>query len=146
MRKGSIAVEERPKPSIGEATDVVRVVLTCVCGSDLWYYRGESDHPVGSIGHEFIGVVDEIGADVSTVQVGDFVIAPFAWSDGVCKNCEAGFHTACIHGGFFGGANRATAARPSSSACRKRTAPSWRFRAVTSRTRPWPPSSPSRTS
>jgi alcohol dehydrogenase len=103
MRKGSIAVEERPKPSIGEATDVVRVVLTCVCGSDLWYYRGESDHPVGSIGHEFIGVVDEIGADVSTVEVGDFVIAPFAWSDGVCKNCEAGFHTACIHGGFFGG-------------------------------------------
>ena len=102
--KGTIAVEERPKPTISEPTDaVVRVVLACVCGSDLWYYRGESDHPVGSIGHEFIGVVDEIGADVRTVAVGDFVIAPFAWSDGVCKNCEAGFHTACIHGGFFGG-------------------------------------------
>ena len=101
---GTIAVEERPKPTIGEPTDaVVRVVLACVCGSDLWYYRGESDHPVGSIGHEFIGVVDEIGTDVRTVAVGDFVIAPFAWSDGVCKNCEAGFHTACIHGGFFGG-------------------------------------------
>ena len=102
--KGAIAVEERPKPSINEPTDaVVRVVLACVCGSDLWYYRGESDHPVGSIGHEFIGVVDEIGAAVTTVAVGDFIIAPFAWSDGVCKNCEAGFHTACIHGGFFGG-------------------------------------------
>ena len=101
---GTIAVEERPKPAISEPTDaVVRVVLACVCGSDLWYYRGESDHPVGSIGHEFIGVVDQIGADVTTVAVGDFIIAPFAWSDGVCKNCEAGFHTACIHGGFFGG-------------------------------------------
>jgi threonine dehydrogenase-like Zn-dependent dehydrogenase len=102
--KGIIAVDERPKPTISEPTDaVVRVVLACVCGSDLWYYRGESDHPVGSIGHEFIGVVDEIGTAVRTVAVGDFVIAPFAWSDGVCKNCEAGFHTACIHGGFFGG-------------------------------------------
>jgi alcohol dehydrogenase len=102
--KGAIAVEERPKPTINNPTDaIVRVVLACVCGSDLWYYRGESDHLVGSIGHEFIGVVDEIGTDVSTVAVGDFVIAPFAWSDGVCKNCEAGFHTACIHGGFFGG-------------------------------------------
>ena len=114
---GTIAVEERPKPTISEPTDaVVRVVLACVCGSDLWYYRGESDHPVGSIGHEFIGVVDEIGADVSTVAVGDFVIAPFAWSDGVCKNCEAGFHTACIHGGFFGrrrrGRRRPSRVRP----------------------------------
>ena len=102
--KGIIAVEERPKPTINESTDaVVRVVLACVCGSDLWYYRGESDHPVGSIGHEFIGIVDRIGPDVTTVDVGDFVISPFAWSDGVCKNCESGFHTACIHGGFFGG-------------------------------------------
>jgi alcohol dehydrogenase len=74
-----------------------------VCGSDLWYYRGESDHPVGCIGHEFIGVVDQTGPDVKTVAAGDFVIAPFAWSDGTCKNCEAGFHTACVHGGFFGG-------------------------------------------
>ena len=101
---GTIAVEERPKPALSEPSDaVVRVVLACVCGSDLWYYRGESDHPVGSIGHEFIGVVDEIGDGVTTLAVGDFVISPFAWSDGVCKNCEAGFHTACIHGGFFGG-------------------------------------------
>jgi alcohol dehydrogenase len=104
--KGSIAVEERPKPTINEPTDaVVRVVLACVCGSDLWYYRGESDHPVGCIGHEFIGVVDETGSEVRTVAAGDFVIAPFAWSDNTCKNCAAGFHTACIHGGFFGAGN-----------------------------------------
>ncbi len=60
--KGQIAVEERPRPSIAEPTDaVVRVVLACVCGSDLWFYRGVSDLPHGSVGHEFIGVVDEVG-------------------------------------------------------------------------------------
>nr|MDT0665949.1 alcohol dehydrogenase catalytic domain-containing protein [Micromonospora sp. DSM 115978] len=80
----------------------MRVVLACVCGSDLWFYRGISDLSHGSVGHEFIGVVDSIGAAVSTLEVGDFVIAPFAWSDGTCKNCQAGFHTACVHGGFFG--------------------------------------------
>jgi alcohol dehydrogenase len=101
--KGDISVEERPKPTIAEPTDaVVRVVLACVCGSDLWFYRGISDLPHGSVGHEFIGVVDEVGDGVTEVAVGDFVISPFSWSDGTCKNCEAGFHTACVHGGFFG--------------------------------------------
>src|ERR671933_1420313 len=101
--KGNITVEERPKSTLNEPTDaIVRVVLACVCGSDLWFYRGISDLPHGSVGHEFIGVVDEIGADVHDLTVGDFVISPFSWSDGTCKNCEAGFHTACIHGGFFG--------------------------------------------
>ena len=100
---GTIAVEERPKPVIVEPTDaVVRVVLACVCGSDLWYYRGISRHREGPIGHEFIGVVDAIGEDVRDLAVGDFVIAPFSWSDGTCRNCAAGFHTACRHGGFFG--------------------------------------------
>jgi alcohol dehydrogenase len=101
--KGNIAIEERPKPTISEPTDaIVRVVLACVCGSDLWFYRGISDLPHGGVGHEFIGVVDEIGSDVTDVATGDFVIAPFSFSDGTCKNCEAGFQTACIHGGFFG--------------------------------------------
>ena len=77
-------------------------MLACVCGSDLWFYRGISDLPHGSVGHEFIGVVDEVGDDVSDLAVGDFVLSPFSWSDGTCKNCEAGFHTACVHGGFFG--------------------------------------------
>jgi len=80
----------------------VRVVLACVCGSDLWFYRGISDLPHGGVGHEFIGVVDEIGTDVSGLQVGDFVISPFSFSDGTCRNCQHGFHTACVHGGFFG--------------------------------------------
>jgi alcohol dehydrogenase len=101
--KGDITVEERPKPTITESTDaIVRVVLACVCGSDLWFYRGISEVGHGSVGHEFIGVVDQIGDGVKDLSVGDFVLAPFSWSDGTCKNCQAGFHTACIHGGFFG--------------------------------------------
>src|ERR1700712_1611204 len=101
--KGDITVEERPKPSINEPTDaIVRVVLACVCGSDLWFYRGISEVGHGSVGHEFIGVVDQIGDGVEDLSVGDFVLAPFSWSDGTCKNCQAGFHTACINGGFFG--------------------------------------------
>src|SRR4051812_47198499 len=101
--KGNISVEERPKPTISTSTDaVVRVVMACVCGSDLWFYRGLSDLPHGSVGHEFIGVVDEVGGQVSNVAVGDFVLSPFSWSDGTCSNCQAGVHTACVRGGFFG--------------------------------------------
>ena len=101
--KGNITVEDRPKPTINEPTDaVVRVVLACVCGSDLWFYRGISDLPHGGVGHEFIGVVDEVGSDVKDLAVGDFVISPFSFSDGTCRNCQHGFHTACVHGGFFG--------------------------------------------
>lgn len=101
--KGQVVVEDRPKPTIQEPTDaVVRVVLACVCGSDLWFYRGISDLPHGGVGHEFIGVVDEVGSDVADVKPGDFVISPFSFSDGTCRNCQHGFHTACVHGGFFG--------------------------------------------
>ena len=74
---GDVEVGDRPDPVIQAPTDaIVRVVLACVCGSDLWYYRGESPHAVGSIGHEFIGVVEETGSDVDTVAVGDLVVAP----------------------------------------------------------------------
>ena len=74
--KGEIAVEERPKPKIKESTDaIVRVVLACVCGSDLWYYRGIEEHKEGPIGHEFIGVVDEIGSDVKDIKKSDFSVS-----------------------------------------------------------------------
>ncbi|MGC4108003.1 MAG: zinc-dependent alcohol dehydrogenase family protein [Thermomicrobiales bacterium] len=100
---GTIAVEDRPIPTIQEDTDaIVRVVLACVCGSDLWFYRGITDLPHGGVGHEFIGIVESIGSAVSQIRVGDFVIAPFASSDGTCPNCEAGFQTACTHVDFFG--------------------------------------------
>jgi threonine dehydrogenase-like Zn-dependent dehydrogenase len=99
----AIEVADRPDPIIKEPTDaVVRVVLACVCGSDLWYYRGESPHPIGSIGHEFIGVVEDVGADVRGITTGDLVIAPFLYSDGSCPHCKAGVTIACVAGGSFG--------------------------------------------
>src|SRR3954451_836633 len=98
----SITVGERRDPVVAEPTDaVVRVVLSCVCGSDLWYYRGESPFDPGPIGHEFIGVVEDVGADVRNVAKGDLVICPFAFSDGTCPHCRHGITTACTNGGFF---------------------------------------------
>jgi threonine dehydrogenase-like Zn-dependent dehydrogenase len=98
----SISVAERPDPVIAEPTDaVVRVVLACVCGSDLWYYRGESPFAPGPIGHEFVGVVEDVGAEVHDVAKGDLVIAPFAYSDGTCPHCRAGVTTSCVAGGFW---------------------------------------------
>lgn len=94
---------ERPNPEIKEQTDViVRVVFGCVCGSDLWYYRGESPHALGAIGHEFIGIVDEVGVDIKDLKKGDFVIAPFTYCDGTCANCLKGWTGNCMHGGGFG--------------------------------------------
>src|SRR4051795_8321463 len=100
----SITVGERRDPVVAEPTDaVVRVVLSCVCGSDLWYFRGDSPFEPGPIGHEFIGVVEDVGADVSNVRRGDLVIAPFAYSDGTCPHCRHGITTACMTGGVFPG-------------------------------------------
>jgi threonine dehydrogenase-like Zn-dependent dehydrogenase len=99
----SIEVGDRPDPIIQEPTDaVVRVVVGCVCGSDLWYYRGLSPHPVGSIGHEFIGVVEDVGRDVTGFAEGDLVVAPFIYSDGTCPHCRAGMTFHCVAGGSFG--------------------------------------------
>jgi threonine dehydrogenase-like Zn-dependent dehydrogenase len=100
---GNIELGERPDPQIQEPTDaVVRVVLGCVCGSDLWYYRGESPHALGPIGHEFIGVVEQVGTDVHGIKKGALVVAPFTYCDGTCANCRAGWPSNCIHGGSFG--------------------------------------------
>jgi threonine dehydrogenase-like Zn-dependent dehydrogenase len=98
-----VAVGERPDATLRDPTDaVVRVVFACVCGTDLWYYRGETPFTAGGpIGHEFIGVVEAVGADVATLRPGDFVIAPFAFSDGSCPNCRHGITSACQNGGFF---------------------------------------------
>jgi threonine dehydrogenase-like Zn-dependent dehydrogenase len=99
----ALEVVERPDPVIKEPTDaVVRVSLGCVCGSDLWYFRGESPHAVGPIGHEFIGIVEDIGADVLGLGKGDLVVAPFTFSDGTCPHCRAGVTSKCISGGSFG--------------------------------------------
>ncbi|MEU5529540.1 zinc-dependent alcohol dehydrogenase family protein [Micromonospora chersina] len=99
-----VRVEEVPDAAVRTPTDaVVRVVLACICGSDLWAYRGVAQRQPGQrIGHEFLGVVEAVGAEVASVRVGDLVVAPFVWSDGICDFCREGLHTSCPHGGFWG--------------------------------------------
>jgi threonine dehydrogenase-like Zn-dependent dehydrogenase len=98
-----IDVGDRPDPAVAAPTDaIVRVVLGCVCGSDLWYYRGDSPHELGPIGHEFIGVVEEVGSEADTLAKGDLVVAPFTYSDGTCPHCLAGWPSNCANGGSFG--------------------------------------------
>jgi len=81
----------------------VRVTRACICGSDLWPYEAMERSESGRVmGHEAIGVVEAIGADVRKLKVGDFVIMPFAYSDGTCDFCHEGLQTSCVHGGFFG--------------------------------------------
>jgi threonine dehydrogenase-like Zn-dependent dehydrogenase len=105
---GDIRLADLSEPSIHDATDaVVRVVAACVCGSDLWGYRGvRADDGPRRIGHEFVGVVEDVGADVRTLRAGDFVIAPFVVSDGTCAHCRNGVHTSCDNGGFWGSTSR----------------------------------------
>jgi threonine dehydrogenase-like Zn-dependent dehydrogenase len=99
-----IRVEDVPDPVIHQPTDaLVRVVASCVCGSDLWPYRGvQETTKAHRIGHEFVGVVEEIGEGVRTVRAGQFVIAPFVVSDGTCANCANGITTSCLHGAAWG--------------------------------------------
>ncbi len=100
---GDVRVEDRPAPAIEEDTDaIVRVVRTCICGSDLHPYHSMAASSDGTtMGHEMIGVVEQTGDLVSTVTPGDLVIAPFAFSDNTCDICLDGFQTACPHGGYF---------------------------------------------
>ncbi|MCQ4044149.1 zinc-dependent alcohol dehydrogenase family protein [Streptantibioticus rubrisoli] len=99
-----IRVEEVPDPVIKEPGDaVVRVLRACICGSDLWAYRGETAREPGQrTGHEFLGVVEETGSHVSGLRAGDLVVAPFVWSDGSCDYCAEGLTTSCPAGGFWG--------------------------------------------
>lgn len=92
-----VRLSEVPDPVIEEATDaVIEIVAGCICGSDLWPYRGENKITPGSrIGHEYVGIVREVGADVRTVKPGDFVVTPFVASDGTCPNCLAGYQSVC---------------------------------------------------
>lgn len=104
---GDVRVENVPDASVKEPSDaIVRITHACICGSDLWFYRGYWDWDVGyRCGHEFMGVVEEVGSEVLTVQPGDRMIAPFTYSDGGCEFCQKGLHTSCIHGGAWGGAD-----------------------------------------
>lgn len=96
---GDIRVEERPDPTIIEPTDaIIEVSATCVCGSDLWPYRGiEGVTGPAPMGHEYVGVVTATGDDVHTIQVGDFVVGSFMASDNTCEICQAGYQSRCVH-------------------------------------------------
>lgn len=98
MKRGLVEVQDVDKPTVKNPDDVViKVLRACVCGSDLWAYRGLDDKPANSInsGHEAIGIVEEVGADITTVKPGDFVIAPFTHGCGHCPACLAGFDGVC---------------------------------------------------
>jgi hypothetical protein len=101
---GDVRVETVPDPKLIEPTDaIVRITAGCICGSDLWPYgsKEQSDHGA-RMGHEFVGVITELGDAVTDLHVGDFVIAPFVASDGTCEFCQEGLQTSCRHGAHWG--------------------------------------------
>ncbi|MEV6969761.1 zinc-dependent alcohol dehydrogenase family protein [Hamadaea sp. NPDC051192] len=101
---GDVRVETRDDPKIEKPTDaVIRVIAACVCGSDLWPYRGiEAVAGPTPMGHEYVGIVEEVGADVSQIQPGQFVVGSFFASDNTCDICKAGYQSACVHREYVG--------------------------------------------
>ncbi|WP_433125529.1 alcohol dehydrogenase catalytic domain-containing protein [Micromonospora sp. CA-240977] len=100
---GDVRVVTVPDPVVKHPSDaVVRVVQACVCGSDLHRYHNLPATADGkSMGHEFLGVVEDVGSTVTTVRRGDLVVASFAWQDNTCDFCREGYQTSCRHGGFY---------------------------------------------
>jgi threonine dehydrogenase-like Zn-dependent dehydrogenase len=101
---GDVRVEDMPDPAIREPTDaVVRVLRSAICGSDLWPYQSmPAAEPGRPMGHEFLGVIEDTGAEVSGLKRGDLVVTPFVWADNTCAFCREGLHTSCRHGGRYG--------------------------------------------
>jgi threonine dehydrogenase-like Zn-dependent dehydrogenase len=101
---GDIRVEDRPDPTIEQPTDaIIRLAATCVCGSDLWPYRGiEAVNGPAPMGHEYVGVVEEVGSDVRNVKPGQFVVGSFFASDNTCEICRAGYQSRCVHAELVG--------------------------------------------
>ena len=97
--RGDVRVEQRDDPRIIEPTDaIIRLSATCICGSDLWPYRGiEPIHGPTPMGHEYVGIVEEVGSEVKNVKVGDFVVGSFVISDNTCETCQAGYQSHCVH-------------------------------------------------
>ena len=104
---GDVRVESVPDARLIESTDaLVRVTRAGICGSDLWPYKSMPHDDSGRrMGHEFVGIVDAVGAEVRTVKTGDLVLSPFLWSDGTCVFCREGLHSECLHGGRYGWAD-----------------------------------------
>jgi threonine dehydrogenase-like Zn-dependent dehydrogenase len=103
---GDIRVEERDEPRIIEPTDaIIRLSATCICGSDLWPYRGLEtvDWPI-AMGHEYVGIVEEVGSEVTMIKPGQFVVGSFVASDNTCEICRAGYQSSCVNRVFMHGA------------------------------------------
>ena len=100
----AIQVEQIPDAAILEPTDaVVRITHACICGTDLWPYRGQGQYQSGwQIGHEWMGIVQDIGSEVRTIKRGDRVIASYDFCDGTCEYCRKGLDSACVQGGLWG--------------------------------------------
>ena len=100
-----VRVQNVPDARLIKPTDaLVRITRACICGSDLWPYNSLERTEAGRrMGHEFVGIVEEVGSEVRTIRKGALVVAPFAWSDGTCEFCQHGLQTSCLHGGFWGG-------------------------------------------
>src|SRR5579884_802571 len=101
---GDVRVEDVPDAHLIEPTDaLVRVTRAAICGSDLWPYKSMEASETGRrMGHEFIGIVDDVGSEVQTIKVGDLVVSPFLWADGTCVFCHEGLQSECLHGGRYG--------------------------------------------
>src|SRR5918911_1154868 len=99
---GDVRVEQRAERTIIEPTDaIIRLSATCICGSDLWPYRGiEPITGPTPMGHEYCGVVEQVGSEVKNIKVGDFVVGSFVISDNTCEICQAGYQSKCVHGEF----------------------------------------------
>jgi threonine dehydrogenase-like Zn-dependent dehydrogenase len=112
--KGDVRYEEVPEPKIQHPTDaIIKLAATCICGSDLWPYRGISDvNGPQAMGHEYCGVVVEVGSAVKTVRPGQFVVGSFCLSDNTCPHCKFGFQSSCEHGEFMTGAQAPLARVP----------------------------------
>lgn len=109
VEKNKMQVREFPKAQLVKETDaIIKIVRACVCGSDLWWFRGISERQPGPVGHEAIGLIEEVGTGVKNFKVGDFVIVPFTHGCGHCPICLAGFEANCpnakdgVNGGYQG--------------------------------------------
>ncbi len=98
---GNVVVTEVDHPKIIEPTDaIIELAAACICGSDLWPYRGYDKAENRAMGHEYVGTVVEVGSDVTEVKPGDFVVGSFCISDNTCEICNAGYQSRCVNGGF----------------------------------------------
>ncbi len=100
-KPGDVRVEDRDEPGIVEPTDaIIRLSAACICGSDLWPYRGVIDVDHQAMGHEYVGIVEEVGDGVMDIKVGDFVVGSFVISDNTCEICQAGYQSQCVRRQF----------------------------------------------